>query len=329
MKTTPIQPWKTAPIQPWKTAPTQPWKTTPTHPWKQHQSNHENNTHPTMKTTPNQPWKQHPTNHENTHPTTARTKTSATRHFSFHMKTWKCSVCWLLAWCCSQQHASVSQGRICSNKCTCCTYVVHVADQTLYLTQSQYTDTWPTSPSVDPISPGAWQGSHWTIFKTGTTQPWKISRGASSHWTIFKTGTTRPWKISRGASSHWTIFKTGTTQPWKISRGASSHWTIFKTGTTQPWKISRGASSHWTIFKTGTTQPWKISHGASSHWTIFKTGTTQSWKISRGASGCQTPGLPLEADTLTTRPVRQCTLQTQEKMGVRPDKCYWQPSSGH
>ena len=37
-----------------------------------------------------------------------------------------------------------------------------VADQTFYLTQSQYTDTEPTSPSADPISPGAWQGSHWS-----------------------------------------------------------------------------------------------------------------------------------------------------------------------
>ena len=43
------------------------------------------------------------------------------------------------------------------------------ADQTFYLTQSQYTDTGPTSPSADLITPGAWQGkplecqflSHW------------------------------------------------------------------------------------------------------------------------------------------------------------------------
>ena len=30
-----------------------------------------------------------------------------------------------------------------------------------HLTQSQYTDTGPTSPRTDPITPGAWQGSHW------------------------------------------------------------------------------------------------------------------------------------------------------------------------
>ena len=36
---------------------------------------------------------------------------------------------------------------------------IEVADQTFYLTQSQYTNTGPTSLSADPITPGAWQGS--------------------------------------------------------------------------------------------------------------------------------------------------------------------------
>ena len=61
----------------------------------------------------------------------------------------------------SQQQASVSQGRICSDYFTCCHTEIEVADQTFYLTHSQYTDTGPTSPSADPITPGAWQGSHW------------------------------------------------------------------------------------------------------------------------------------------------------------------------
>ena len=71
---------------------------------------------------------------------------------------------WLLFVSCltTQQHASVSQGRICSDSCTCCHTEIEVADQTFYLTQSQYTDTGLTSPSADPIMPGAWQGSHWT-----------------------------------------------------------------------------------------------------------------------------------------------------------------------
>ena len=62
----------------------------------------------------------------------------------------------------SQQQASVSQGRISSENFTCCHTEIKVADPTFYLTQSQYTDTGPTSPSADPITPGAWQGSHWS-----------------------------------------------------------------------------------------------------------------------------------------------------------------------
>ena len=81
----------------------------------------------------------------------------------------------------SQQHASVSQGRICSDNFTCChTEIEVVADPTFYLTQSQYTDTGPTSPSADPITPGAWQGSHWdaNFEVTGMTRPRK-NPGAS------------------------------------------------------------------------------------------------------------------------------------------------------
>ena len=71
-------------------------------------------------------------------------------------------VCLLVACLTSQQQASVSQGRICSDKFTCCHTEIEAADQTFYLTQSQYTDTGPTSPSADPITPGAFQGSHWS-----------------------------------------------------------------------------------------------------------------------------------------------------------------------
>ena len=71
-------------------------------------------------------------------------------------------VCWLVGCLTSQQHVCVSQGRICSDNFTCCHTEIEVADQTFYLTQSQYTDTRPTSPSADPITPGAWQGSHWS-----------------------------------------------------------------------------------------------------------------------------------------------------------------------
>ena len=80
----------------------------------------------------------------------------------------------------SQQQASVSQGPIYSDNFTYFHTEIEVADPTFYLTQSQYTDTGSTSPSVDPITPGAWQGSHWsTNFEvTGMTRPQK-NPGAS------------------------------------------------------------------------------------------------------------------------------------------------------
>ena len=65
-------------------------------------------------------------------------------------------------WSASQQHASVFQGRICSDNLTCCHTETEVVDQTFYLTRSQYTDTGQTSPGTNPITPGAWQDSHWS-----------------------------------------------------------------------------------------------------------------------------------------------------------------------
>ena len=46
--------------------------------------------------------------------------------------------------------ASVSQGRMCSDSCACLHTEIEVADQSYCLTQPQYTDTGPTSPSADP-----------------------------------------------------------------------------------------------------------------------------------------------------------------------------------
>ena len=85
-----------------------------------------------------------------------------TRRLAGSMCGGKGFVCWLVGCLTSQQQARASQGRICSDKFTCCHTEIEVADQTFYLTQSQYTDTGPTSPSADPITPGAWQGSHWS-----------------------------------------------------------------------------------------------------------------------------------------------------------------------
>ena len=58
---------------------------------------------------------------------------------------------------------------------TCCPTEMQVTDPSFYLIQSQYTDTGPASPSADPITPGAWQGSLWSAnFEvTGMTRPRK------------------------------------------------------------------------------------------------------------------------------------------------------------
>ena len=64
-------------------------------------------------------------------------------------------LCLLVGCLTSQQHASVSQGRICSDNFTCCHTEIEAADPTFHLTKSRYTDTRPTSPSADPITPVA------------------------------------------------------------------------------------------------------------------------------------------------------------------------------
>ena len=45
---------------------------------------------------------------------------------------------------------------------------MEVADQILYLTQSEYIDTGPTSPCTDPIMPGTWKGSDWSTNLSAT-----------------------------------------------------------------------------------------------------------------------------------------------------------------
>ena len=55
----------------------------------------------------------------------------------------------------------VSQGHISSDNSTCChTQNLQKKTTTFYLTQPQYTDIGPTSPSVDPIMPNAWHGKN-------------------------------------------------------------------------------------------------------------------------------------------------------------------------
>ena len=97
----------------------------------------------------------------------------------------------------SQQRASVPQGRICSDNFTCCHTEIKLQTKHFYLTHSQYTDTGPTSPSADPLTPGAWQGSHWSAnFEvTDMTRPGKIPSQAGFEPRIFR---------SRGGRlNHW------------------------------------------------------------------------------------------------------------------------------
>ena len=71
----------------------------------------------------------------------------ATRQFTFCWFS-VAAVCLLDACLTSKQHASVPQGRICSDNFTCYHNETKVADQTFYLTQSQYTDTGPPVPQL-------------------------------------------------------------------------------------------------------------------------------------------------------------------------------------
>ena len=88
----------------------------------------------------------------------------------------------------SQQHAGVSQEWICSDNFTCCHTEIEVAEQTVHLTQSQYTDTRLTSPSTDVVTPGARQGSRWSanFYVTSMTQPGKILAQARFEPQVFR-----------------------------------------------------------------------------------------------------------------------------------------------
>ena len=70
-------------------------------------------------------------------------------------------VCWSVAYRPSNMRVYLRDGSAQTNF-TCCHTEIEAADQTFHLTQSQYTDPGPTSPSADPRTPGAWQGSHWS-----------------------------------------------------------------------------------------------------------------------------------------------------------------------
>ena len=133
----------------------------------------------------------------------------------------------------SQQQANVSQGQICSDNFTCCHTEIEVADQTFYLTQSQYTDTGPTSPSANPTTPGAWQGSHWSakFWVIGMTPPRKNPAQAGIEPGIFRSRggrlTTRPtrWSKKKWQISNTTYLKDNTKE--EMSARIRAAWNCF------------------------------------------------------------------------------------------------------
>ena len=77
-----------------------------------------------------------------------------------------------------------SSGQICSDNFMCCHTDRGVAVQTFHLTQSQYTDTEPTSPSTDPIEPGTW---HWPLeyqFLSHWYDSTRNNPGGRAIWTL-------------------------------------------------------------------------------------------------------------------------------------------------
>ena len=65
-------------------------------------------------------------------------------------------ICLIVVCIASQQHASVSQGRICTDTFTSCHTEIEVADRIFYLTQSLYTDTRPTLYRQGPGGVATW-----------------------------------------------------------------------------------------------------------------------------------------------------------------------------
>ena len=95
--------------------------------------------------------------------------------------TWICGVClsviWELnvpatCWCISVHGSAQTILRA-------ATLRIQVAYQTFH--RSQYTDTRPTSPSTDPITSGAWQGSHWyDSTRKKSCRKWNSKTGSSA-----------------------------------------------------------------------------------------------------------------------------------------------------
>ena len=127
----------------------------------------------------------------------ARSKVSGGKHW------WWWWWWWWFGWLVTQRPSNTLQGRTYSHSCPNCHAEIKAAKQTCSFTQSQYTDTGPTSPSVDPVAPDAQEGSNLTtnVEFTGMTRPGKSPtcragiepRSAALQVDTLTTGPTRRW----------------------------------------------------------------------------------------------------------------------------------------
>ena len=151
----------------------------------------------------------------------------------------------------------------------CCHSETDVADQTFYLTQSQYTDTGSISPSADAITPGAWQGSHWrTSFSvTALIRPGKRSTAkmgieprSAAHEAGHLTSTSSPSspgkvKYRRNITSQGMLFPSSGPRPSR--RISSPHtaagwgWGWGRRGKGGGWGRGGGGGCRWACMSNG------------------------------------------------------------------------------
>ena len=112
------------------------------------------------------------------------------------------TLCLLVACLTSPNHSGCISGMDLLNFTSCHTER-KVANQTFYLTPTQYTDTRLTCPNTNPITPGVWQSSHWStsFYVTGMIQSGRRSMvqvGTEPRFATFQADafTTRPMRPS-------------------------------------------------------------------------------------------------------------------------------------
>ena len=187
---------------------------------------------------------------------------------------------------------------------TYCHTEMEVADSTFYLTQSQHTDTGPTSSSADPIMPGAWQGSPWSAhflshWYDSTTK--KIPAQAGFEPGIFRSRgghlTTRPkrrWqvrkadmltvtpRVSPGKTSDWRVTDLGKGSDWRVTDlGKGSAWRVTDLGKGSDWRVTDlGKGSDWRVTDLGKGSDWRVTDlGKGSDWRVTDLGKGSDWRV--------------------------------------------------